>query len=644
MKRFTGALRRAFFLSPLLFAAVCASAQESRITSVTPLQGDQGLLVRFAGPVVKPSASVLKDPNRVVLDFEGTGLAGGAPKTLPGWGSIYEVRLGLYKGKARVVADFGDATIPRFGMETAAEGLRLKFNPHSERSQEAPLGHAPPSAGAPKEADREGDASRGSPKGPSRRGRPLQAGAAFAGGRPGNGLRNHYIDFQPSAPLPAVVQGLAPDESVVVGGRSVTLVSVQLKLTHREPEHVIPVLKCVCNMDCDEYTRLKGEDAFTGLNVNTLQPRLGRWQGANASAAIGVPTMPYDEARAAALRNEWREERRLQLAEEKARGKPKNEPARRVAMDPRLKALIPYTTLWAFPEYKAIWVKDTVERIEAMRRIIAQVDVPRNQVLIEARVVQATRDWARGLGVVWGGRNNQQTSPVTATNRSVWGFTGTGDPGARTPSADGGPVGMGDIPSNFVMNQAVNGAFTGIALQFGQIMGQYATDLDVRLNIGERINKAKVVSRPKVQVLSGRPANMKTGLTVAYPTTSSLWGTQMQLVPVDLLLSVRPAVQPDGRVHLTIAVTDNSLGPPVNGFASIQTRASNTELIVNDGETCVIGGIAVHDRSNLRDGWPGLMNLPVVNLFFSTNSRSDRANELLVFITPTIVKRPPAAR
>jgi type IV pilus assembly protein PilQ len=94
---------------------------------------------------------------------------------------------------------------------------------------------------------------------------------------------------------------------------------------------------------------------------------------------------------------------------------------------------------------------------------------------------------------------------------------------------------------------------------------------------------------------------------------------------------------------MNLNVTDNDLGPIVNSYTSIITRQANTVMIVKDGETAVIGGILKKVLNAARSGWPGLMNVPVVNLFFSDNSRSEEVTELLVFITPSIVKRPPPA-
>jgi type IV pilus assembly protein PilQ len=146
-----------------------------------------------------------------------------------------------------------------------------------------------------------------------------------------------------------------------------------------------------------------------------------------------------------------------------------------------------------------------------------------------------------------------------------------------------------------------------------------------------------------VQVVDRLKARIKQGTQIPYPTTSANTGTQVQLVNADLLLEVTPTIYPDGRILMKLKVTDNAPGASFNGFTSITTREAETNMIVRDGDTAVIGGILRKNYTRLRQGWPGLMNVPLVNLLFGNNTVEDVVRELLVFVTPTIVKRPPPA-
>jgi type IV pilus assembly protein PilQ len=313
--------------------------------------------------------------------------------------------------------------------------------------------------------------------------------------------------------------------------------------------------------------------------------------------------------------------------------------------DPRMARILAQSILWADDANRILYIKDTPERIAQMKKLIYQLDIPIPQVLIESRLVQATHDWSRGVGIVWGGRNDQ-SGPLPNNRKSFWGLTGgaTGTPGTitqgtATPAQPEGTL----ITPNFMINlPAVATTVMGTTLQYGFLAGNYITELDFRLQLGEATGQTKVIARPKVQVLDGQPATIKNGRTIAYQTVSAD-GTQTQLVPVDLLLTVTPTIFKDGRIRMIIKVTDNDVGGIVNGVSEILTREASTIMIVKDGETAVIGGTIRKTDNQARQGWPGLMNIPGINFLFTNKSRSKAITELLVFVTPTVIRRPPLA-
>jgi len=318
--------------------------------------------------------------------------------------------------------------------------------------------------------------------------------------------------------------------------------------------------------------------------------------------------------------------------------------------DPRLVKILAQSVLYADEPNRLIFIKDTPERIAQMRKLIYQLDVPTPQVLIESRVVQANRDWSRGLGIIWGGRNDQ-SGLYTGFRKGFWGITGQSQnagAGTITTGTAAPPTPEGTlIPSTFAINLPVSVAnlasLMGAGIQYGFLAGNYLTELDLRLQIGEATGQTKIIARPKVQVLDNEKASIKNGQTIAFTTASPLLGTQTQLVDVDLLLDVKPRIFQDGRIQMEIKVTDNDVGAIVNGQASINRRESTTKMIVKDSETAVIGGIIRKTDNQRREGWPGLMNVPVVDFLFTNKTRAQNVQELLVFITPTIIKRPPPA-
>ena len=302
--------------------------------------------------------------------------------------------------------------------------------------------------------------------------------------------------------------------------------------------------------------------------------------------------------------------------------------------------------LWPDEVNRMIFIKDTADRIAQMKKVINTLDVPIPQVLVEARLVQAIRGWSRGVGVIWGGRNNQ-TGYVDTGRKGYWGVEGTG--GAGQSLVDGTttpPLAFpeGTNPANqFAINlPATAGSLMGLGIQFGLLGTNYITELDARLSIGEAANKLKIISRPKVQVLDGQSAIIKNGVSIPYITTGIGGSTQTQLVDADLKLDVKPKIYSDGRIRMDLTVTDDE-PETVQGTLSIRRRQAMSKMTVKDGETAVIGGIIRTTDSQNRGGWPGLMNVPLINFLFSNKSSSNNVTELLVFITPAIVKRPPSA-
>jgi type IV pilus assembly protein PilQ len=439
-------------------------------------------------------------------------------------------------------------------------------------------------------------------------------------------------------------------------GEVLEFIRVMVTLSYSDPMKMATILRCIFHGKCEGARTYK---AFSGPFGVTLVPGVDSIEGAvdspegtqgfqKTSDAPGGGLSPLDQDRLK------QDQQKAKENQQRTGGGPKNKETEQErewnAMPPKQRLILSKARIWAHPDYTYIWLTDTPERIEAEKALIAQLDQPKPQVQIESRVVQAARDWARGLGIIWGGRNNQQINTGGAgPKNAIWGVAGAGlqgEAGNRPsmPTTCNDAEFCGPLLSGFVNNVIPNGATTGLAFQFGQILGQYATDLNVQLNTGEQTGKTKIISRPKIQVFSGMPAKIKAGETIPYQTGSALTGPMVQFVPADLELSVVPKVFPDGRILMVLKVTDNNIGTTVTAAGpSIVTREATTTLIVRDGETCVIGGILKKTTTKSKTGWPGLMNVPVLNLFFSSMGNSDNDVELLVFITPTLLKKPPTA-
>jgi type IV pilus assembly protein PilQ len=299
-------------------------------------------------------------------------------------------------------------------------------------------------------------------------------------------------------------------------------------------------------------------------------------------------------------------------------------------------------TVKADPRTNSIIIQDVRSSIEEVEQLLKQLDTPTPQVLIEARIVQASNTFARSLGIQWGGSYNQTLGGnyyygLTGNNSSAapgWGFVPSQTPGGST---------AGILPSNFVVNfpaSTANTATGGAAVSLGKLTGGLV-NLDLRLSMGETNGMTKVVARPKLATLDMKEAVIKQGEKIPYETTSQA-GTQVQFIDAVLMLKVTPHVTPDGSILMKVLVTRDSRGTfrsPVNQVPSIDNREASTEVLVKDGDTLVIGGIYQNETDETTQGLPWFKDIPILGWLFKNNDKFQKRDELLVFITPTIIQQ-----
>ncbi|MBW2607959.1 MAG: type IV pilus secretin PilQ, partial [Deltaproteobacteria bacterium] len=258
-------------------------------------------------------------------------------------------------------------------------------------------------------------------------------------------------------------------------------------------------------------------------------------------------------------------------------------------------------------------ITDVPDVIKRAKEIIQKLDRVTPQVLIEARIVEVSSSFSNEIGVDWGG------------NRS-WGDS------TNNPTADTW------LDGNVAMNYPFTATTSGLGFAFNRIAGTSLL-LKAQLTAMETRGEGKIISAPKILTVDGKKATIKQGYEVPYQEESSSGGTTTKFKPVDLLLEVTPMVTPDGRVLMEIHIEKNDVLPSSPGEApAISTNEAQTELLVNDGDTIVIGGIIKSNVSNSDSGWPGLKNIPLLGWLFKTKTKSETSSELLIFITPTIVQ------
>ncbi len=281
----------------------------------------------------------------------------------------------------------------------------------------------------------------------------------------------------------------------------------------------------------------------------------------------------------------------------------------------------------------SVLVTDTGLRVRQIEELIEDLDTRTPQVLIESRIVQATLDFTRDLGVQWGFNYRASAAtgnPTGATFPSDVEVGGTSTSGPFGTTADNFIV---DLPA-----AAGTGAGGVVGIVLGSLTGAY--DLDLRLSALENRGEGRVLSSPKVLTLDNTPARIEQGVSIPFLSVSAA-GTQTQFVDATLRLSVTPQVTNDDRILMEITVTDNAPDESVTGAGdqpSIRRNEATTQVLAGDGQTIVIGGIFTKRLSDTNNSIPWFSRLPLFGWLFERNVRNDERRELIVFITPRIIR------
>ncbi|MEB3753209.1 type IV pilus secretin PilQ [Acinetobacter sp. MD2(2019)] len=254
-------------------------------------------------------------------------------------------------------------------------------------------------------------------------------------------------------------------------------------------------------------------------------------------------------------------------------------------------------------------INDTAAKIEQLKGIISQIDLPVKQVMIEARIVRTQIDLSHELGVKWG-----LTKP---TNASSW------DQGKYTSSGSLG-VDLGASTSYGTLSLGL--------LRLGSSI------LDLQLAASQSDGKSEVLSTPKVMTGDKQEALIRSGMKIPYSSSSANTGTTTTFQEAVLELKVVPSITPDNKVQMKLDISKDTLGSELTdaGYA-INVNKLQTNVLVADGETIVLGGLYEDEVTNSVKKVPVLGDIPVLGNLFKNSQRSDSKRELLIFITPRII-------
>jgi type IV pilus assembly protein PilQ len=291
-------------------------------------------------------------------------------------------------------------------------------------------------------------------------------------------------------------------------------------------------------------------------------------------------------------------------------------------------ALSPRGTVQVDPRTNTLIITDLSDRLTTATDLIATLDRAQPQVEIEARIVQATKNYARAFGIQWG--FNGRVDP-TLGNTTGLAFPNNGSLGGRVGQAQGPGL------ASTAVNLPASAPSSAVGLALGAINGAF--NLDVALTAAESTGNVHIISSPRVSTTNNNEAEITQGTQIPIQTIANNTIT-VTFKDAALTLKVTPQITSSNTVIMKIslenAVADFSKA--VNGIPPINTQRALTQVLVSDGQTTVIGGIYASNQSTKNDSTPGISRIPLLKWLFKRDDIADSSSELLIFITPRIIK------
>lgn len=283
-------------------------------------------------------------------------------------------------------------------------------------------------------------------------------------------------------------------------------------------------------------------------------------------------------------------------------------------------------------------IQDTAGKLTEMRQLIARLDIPVRQVLIKSRIVIANNDFSRDLGArfgisaggdVGGGAVLVGTGGIAGTDAMITDANTNINAGN-----DPFPVGIPALNDRLAVNLPVATTIGRFALSL--LDDDYLLDLE--LSAMQKEGRGEIISSPRVITSNAQTALIEAGVEIPYQAATSSGATNVSFKKAVLKLEVTPQITPDDNIIMDLAVSKDSVGEVFLGVPSINTRNVETTVLVNNGQTLVLGGIYEQTLSDEVDKVPFLGDLPVLGLLFKQTRHVDDRAELLIFVTPQIVK------
>lgn len=275
-----------------------------------------------------------------------------------------------------------------------------------------------------------------------------------------------------------------------------------------------------------------------------------------------------------------------------------------------------------------IILTDIKESFETIRQLLTHIDVPVQQVMVEARIVTASTNFSRQLGVRWGGAgvaNRNSGATLTAAGSLA---------GLQTQRADG----LGAVRALNVDLGATQLGQSSIAV--GLLGSRLMLDLELSALVSE--GYGEVVARPKIVTADKQSAIIISGVEVPFQETSTSGATSTSFKRAVMSLEVKPHITPDRRILMDLKISQDSLGAIVGNTPLINTNQVHTKVLVDDGETVALGGVYRVTQTKSVTKTPLLGDIPLIKWLFRRTNKTEEKQELLIFITPQIVRSAPA--
>ena len=278
-------------------------------------------------------------------------------------------------------------------------------------------------------------------------------------------------------------------------------------------------------------------------------------------------------------------------------------------------------------------VQDTALKLNEIRGLIERLDIPVKQVLIESRIVVANDDFTKTLGAKFGVFNADRR----AINNNKVADVLTGNLDSLEPLTAGNPIPISDVlnfnaPVPRTNNRIVGGQ---VGLSFVKLPLGFAINME--LSAAQIESRAEVISNPRVITANQSTARIESGTEIPYLSQTSSGATDVQFKKAVLSLEVTPQITPDDRVNMEVVVNNDSVGQVFQGTPSIDTNELTSTVLVDNGQTIVLGGIYTKDSSNSVTKVPFLGDIPLAGRLFRNDNKINNKKELLVFITPKII-------